>query len=128
MNMSTVIEAEPIKTDSIDRQIDKLRAEQDKIKARAKRRQAEYGRDEKRWGQIYAAIHKLELTKLVGIEGAVKIACRFRDGDRCAHLIGLGGTILKIRRTRATVLFNGHRWNWTLGDLKAADQPQGMQL
>lgn len=85
------------------------------------RREAEKG--QRRLEAISAKLRRLEFAELrhtfaglVGKLGAVRV--RYHDPE----LNGLVGTVVAVRRTRATVDFGtGGKWNMLLGDLAPTD-------
>lgn len=116
--------------------LEQLEAEQSAIRARQKRRKAAEECDWKRLREIERLIHRERIAALVGIQGAVKVACRKRQGHPEAFLNDARGTVLEVRRTLAQVQwdtpcprdgYNG-QWQWHIDALMPAEQCQGCTL
>lgn len=118
-------------TRTIHEQRERLTKEETRLRAKWDRLQKEADRDQRRVDAIKAELCRLEFVELIGKPGAVRVRYRFRLGDRCAVLNDRTGTVLAVRRTRATVDFgDAGRWNWLLGDLLPTEgnKPQGEVL
>lgn len=106
-----------------------LTAELASLKKRRERQHREREKDEKRWNEIDAELHRLSLLEILGREQGVKVRYRFPAGDRCAKLNDARGTLVAVRRTRASVDFGEHgKWNWLLSDLLPVNGEQGEVL
>jgi hypothetical protein len=114
---------------TIAEQRERLTTEETRLRRKWDRLNEQAAKDQRRVDTIQAELRRLDFLELVGKPGAVKIRYRFPNGDRCAHLNDKPGTVLAVRRTRATVDFgDAGRWNWCLGDLLPLDKPQGEVL
>jgi hypothetical protein len=116
----------------IDAAIDALRQEQSRLAARVAARRKKYeaarDKDDRRGRQIRHQIHRLQLLRLVGVEAGVRTTCTWPEGTKEAALFNKAkGTLLEVRRTRTTVLFDGQRWNFLLRDIQPADTPDNLR-
>lgn len=108
---------------------EKLIAERKQIEARFRRREKQHKADLDRHEEIGRLLEKLELAKLTGIEGGVKVRIRYEPGNPNAKLNHARGTLLKVNRTCAAVDFGElGRWNWPINELIAADGRQGVTM
>jgi hypothetical protein len=108
--------------------IESLDAEIAAICRRIKARQQAAEKDRERAEQIRQERHRLVLFGVVGVAGAVQV--RFRSPACWAEskLNDLKGTVLEVRRSRATVDFAGERWDYALKDLILAGEDQGISM
>ena len=114
---------------STEQQIAKLKAELEKIHERRKQRSQKERADSERGFAIDRELHRLRLNALVGLEAGVMLRFRHPATDRCANLNDARGTLLDVRRTRATVDFGAHgRWNMKADSLIPSSEStlQGM--
>ena len=83
---------------------------------------------QERVDQIRAERHRLQLLALVNVPGGVQARFRLPAGARGAELNDQKGTLLQIRRSRATVVFSGEKWRIPLNDVLPVGETQGMTI
>ena len=105
----------------IQEQRERLDAELRELKERAERRRQESYRDQKRHCAIQDALLRLRCLELLNVAGGVVMRCREPAGSRWSKLNDAAGTLVAVRRTRATVDFGElGRVNVALDDLLPA--------
>ena len=122
----------------VKKRIAELNEERKRLDAQEDRREAAFRKYQKRCIAICRQLGRLELElqreqqekikPLVGVPNAVQMAHREPDGNRCAYLNDVLGTVTAVRRTRATVDFDvdgGNGWDFPLEELLPADATQG---
>lgn len=122
----TEVELTQPDTGKIDKQIAQLEAESNQLEKRIQKRRKQNTVDGERRHTIHRQISRLKIAKLVNAPDAVKFNYRVPFGCRGYELNDALGTVVEVRRSRATVLFLGKRWNIPLDDLIPADGQQGM--
>ena len=113
-----------------------LQKEHEQIRLRRQRRKQADEKDAKRLQELDKLIDKENLRELVGVENAVKVRTRRLEGSEDSWVNEARGTIVKIKRTRATVRWNmtppnGYdgQWEWSIADLLPVDDNrQGFML
>jgi hypothetical protein len=120
--------AAPPDTDKINQEIVALQAERDRSWKRKKKLQEQIRQCEKREAEIMREIHRQRLLLLVGVPDGVRPHFRLNPGQRGYELNDAKGTLVVVRRTRTTVLFNGESWDFPTWELLPADQQQGMSI
>jgi hypothetical protein len=107
-----------------------LTEELKQIEIRRVRRRRSEREDRRRLSEVNTAIHRLKLKALEGKPNAVRLGYRVPITDRCAHLDGCHGTLIKVRRTVASVTFHvpgksvGEKWTIPLRGLKPVEEEQ----
>lgn len=92
-------------TKDIQQERARLDAELLELKSRADRRRQEANRDHKREVAIHDALLRLRCLELLNVAGGVVLRCREPEGSRWSKLNDATGTLVAVRRTRATVDF-----------------------
>lgn len=92
-------------TKNIQQERERLDAEMSRLNERFQRRRQEAERDHKRHCAIQDALLRLRCLELLNVAGGVVLRCRQPDGSRWAKLNDAAGTLIAVRRTRATVDF-----------------------
>ena len=109
--------------------LDKLKAELDRLHKRAQKRRAEQEADQKRERVIKTAIDRNKVAELLNVPDGVTVRYRQSSG-RAAGLNDATGTVLEVRRTRCTVLFGDTKWSFPMENLLPATEKalQGFYL
>jgi hypothetical protein len=105
---------------------EQLRGEQDRLIKRTRSLRAQLQKIDERQSQIRRELHRLDIEALVNVEGGVQLGCRYPRAHQLAGLNDVKGTVLEVRRTRATVAFGAEKWDMLLDSLKTATAQQGM--
>lgn len=92
-------------TKDIQQERARLDAEMSRLKERFQRRRQEAERDHKREMAIHDALVRLRCRALLNVAGGVVLRCREPEGSRWSKLNDATGTLVAVRRTRATVDF-----------------------
>ena len=107
---------------------EKIKAEIAKVEAGIKRRENINRQERARSFDLGRKLHKLIIVELAGIENAVRIRFRYRTGHTYESLNDVLGTITEVRRTLASVRFDGEVWDWPISDLAPAGNEQGFVI
>lgn len=89
----------------IQKQRERLEAERARLKERAARRRQEADRDLRRQLVIDDELLRLACLELVDVTGGVVLRTRLPHESRWSKLNDAAGTLIAVRRTRATVDF-----------------------
>jgi hypothetical protein len=109
--------------------IEKLKAEQDKIRKRQKARREAAEADQARYFQIDHEIHLLRLKEVVGVPNGVRVSYRHHSSDKDAWMNDATATLLKLGRTRAHVEYEQHGlWNFAFRDIAPAGDQQAQSM
>lgn len=106
--------------------IEKLRAEQEKLKKAIDRRRKQNAADDHKYYEIERQIERLKLVPLIGVEAGVQYAFRRASHEKDAWLNDALGTLLKINRKYAVVDYGDRgTWNIVFCRLQPAGERQG---